>query len=97
MREKFPLGYVVWEDACHTQGERRDAIGEPQIVTTAGFIVRNDKSGCAVAMDVIDDGRLRGQTFIPRAYVRKVGIVRRNVASRQDATVHVPGRKFVVR
>jgi hypothetical protein len=72
-----PIVRVDWEDAWSSTGDyNQDDIDlhEPLICHSAGFLVRDDKSGVTLAVEIFDesDDPFRKVQHIPRGMVRKV-------------------------
>lgn len=67
------LAVVRWRDAHATNEMRKpDEVMEdhkPHIVTSAGFVFHEDKTGISLVRDVDQDGAVDGHLFIPRGMI----------------------------
>jgi hypothetical protein len=71
-----PFVIVVWDDAhgsATTDVTIEDLDHKPIVMTTVGWLLRQDERGISVANERCEEGGktvYRGHTFIPRAMVR---------------------------
>jgi hypothetical protein len=72
---KPTLGIVEWNDA-HSPGatevvslDQLDKVHNPLIMSTAGWILRDDHYGVTIAGESCGDGDYRNATFIPRVLI----------------------------
>ena len=72
---------VVWHDAHAAQGSAMYAEHEiphkALVVTTIGWLLRQDAEGVSVANEYCEDATFRGYTFIPSGMIQTVGAVLR--------------------
>lgn len=78
----YDFGFVRWDDAKASSAEliSADNIKEqhaPAVVITVGWIVESDEAGISVCGEYIEGLGYRGHTFIPRALITGVLIVRK--------------------
>jgi hypothetical protein len=75
-----PLAICVWDDAHGTVNQDIDPDNipdhKPIVMTTLGWLLRDDEKGVFLAMErfMDDDGRTkyRGTTFVPRGMVKSL-------------------------
>jgi hypothetical protein len=73
---KRPVAVVVWDDArgsATSTFTEKDIPHEPLVMTTMGWLLRDDEKGISVAMEKYsEDGETcwRGHSFIPREMIR---------------------------
>lgn len=74
---KLPLVLVVWDDASFDHEpvteESVDGVHHPTIVSTLGWVLRDNERGMTVVTEFYD-GSYRGRTFIPRAMIQDGGV-----------------------
>lgn len=93
---KHDIYAVKWDDAHYNAGEfeAHEVIHRPWQYTSVGILVQNDETGITLAMDIGEDGRFRGVTFVPRAMVLetwKIGpLTKRRVKEKVVAAAAAP-------
>lgn len=62
---------VSWEDAHYNMDEvdGSETTHRPWIYVSVGVRIKSDEVGVTVGMDIGEDGKFRGRTFIPRRMV----------------------------
>lgn len=67
---------VVWRDACSHSGwfdpPQADEELVPYMVTSSGYVVRDDADGLAIAQSITSVGKFGDILFVPRGMVQKV-------------------------
>jgi hypothetical protein len=76
MKKKKTLVIVEWADAWNaarwTSDESANALHEPYMVYTVGWLFRSDKIGVSVMDSYSENDDPGGQHFIPRGMIRKI-------------------------
>jgi hypothetical protein len=76
--QKRQIVIVVWEDAhgdAHTEVTEDQLPHKPKLMTTLGWLLKNDAEGCSIANEHCADGDAtcyRGYTFIPAKMLKSV-------------------------
>lgn len=71
---------VIWEDARSSSTDvytATDLPHEPILICTVGWEIRNDERGISVVNEYCGDLDYRGHTFVPRALVKDVKILKK--------------------
>lgn len=73
----LPLVVVVWQDAWGdmTTPVELSEVGKshtPELVTTIGWVLRDDDTGIQLSAEQCADGTYRSRSFIPRGMVQSV-------------------------
>lgn len=93
---KLPLVVVEWNDAWIKEaGVTLEDVGAthvPTVVTTIGWMMKDDEVGISLANEFYDD-TYRGRTFIPRGMVKTVTPYRLTKPRKAKAAEEAAGQK----
>lgn len=75
-----PLIAVIWEDARSSSTDTysdKDLPHEPILICTIGWEARSDERGISVVNEYCGNADYRGHTFVPRALVKDVKVLKK--------------------
>jgi len=74
-----PLVILRWDDAHAYDSEMEESEINHQAIpiTTYGLLLRDDEIGVSIANEQTSETTYRGHTFVPRAMVRSVQVLRK--------------------
>ena len=84
--QHYDLYEVWWDDAAglrHGWMDRTEPL-KPQMVISVGFLIREGVDHIIIASDTDEEGAHNGRTQIPRGMVKKMRLIRKKDAKKDD-------------